>query len=830
MEPTILLIQKVIFNDLDVDIAIGKIDSLISDANEPLKYRCVLRALKSLKEDNIVDFCGHIRQCMQYFQSGILISNELYDKIYMHKMPFGFIFDTTNNNIELTIEVNIANDIDDLRSSYSNIKSRRTKKSFGDGTLYRYLGYENYTSLSQKMLIYVISNMKKNETLLACLPTGGGKSLAWQLPALSNMYDGLIIVVVPTIALAIDHEISTKQLYAKCEFSSTFCAAYYSGIDQKNKNRIFEGIDNNTLSILYISPEALMHKEFKEKILASAKNSKISALVIDEAHLVVSWGIKFRPEFQLLGSFRNQIKELSESGLKTILLSATLTMEDTEILKIIFDDDFLTEFRADELRPEPKFYMHKCNDEEERKDILVKLVKQAPKPLIVYTSRPEIAKTYYNKLKELGFSYLELFTGETKNSDRERILEQWRKDEIDIIIATSAFGMGVDKEDIRTIITSYIPENVSRYYQEIGRAGRDGCTSLCYWLINETEDNEIINNLTKSSILTVDNIVKRWKAMYSNAKAGEGPNKVWLDVKIAPEHLKYETTGQQNAGWNKDVIIFMLKSNLLRIIDVDISSNNGYKMLVELVQISILENSEKLSTYLTNFRANERTRISEGIKSIKKLIKSAKKNCFSTIFIDEFPYAQEVCSGCPYCRNKSFGIAFKEGKIGIKSSKDNILDTNLINFNTPFQQIVISNKQILLQNSVYIKADKYTECFSYLIKNKVNIIITPNITKGEDILEAISIYEFNAYMILTLDEFMKIGYKWLNGVCAIIYNENEYLTDKYFDFSNKYIAKNQANRIIHIGPSSQYIKSEEKRLSDLADIEISYNFYVEGGK
>ena len=356
------ILQSVLIDKLNVDIAIGNVEKYIKESEQSSFYMPIIRTLWAYREGKIVDFCGHFRQCMNYYKCSFELTQKLYEDIFEYKNLFGFIFNY-DNGYKVNINLDILPENKELCSKYTFEKRRFYNPSLGDGRLYRYYGYKNYTSLSQKLLMYFISNMERNETILACLPTGGGKSLSWQLQAISNTYQGLIIVVVPTVALAIDHERSSQKIYDNNFGLDTYPLAYYGGIDNDKKKQIYDEISEGTLPILYISPEALQNKEFQENIFNAAKNGKVSAMVIDEAHLIVNWGISFRPEFQILSVFRNRLKEYSTIGLKTILLSATFTEEDTQIIKSLFEEEVFTEFRADELRPEPSYYIYKCNSQ-----------------------------------------------------------------------------------------------------------------------------------------------------------------------------------------------------------------------------------------------------------------------------------------------------------------------------------------------------------------------------------------------------------------------------------------------------------------------------------
>ena len=825
MNELMLLLQNTITDNIDIDYAIGEIEKALDESDCKSQILPIYRAIQAYREKKTLDMFGHLRQCMMYFKSPLNINEKLYKQMLEYKNLFGFVF--SNNNNTVNIEPIILPEDKKLASSYK-FKQMRTKvPSFGDGRVYGYYKYPTYNSFSQKMLMYMIANMAKNETLLACLPTGGGKSLTWQLPAISQMYQGVIIVVVPTIALAIDHERSSKIAYDRILGASDYPLAYYSGINAEKKMKIYDGIKYGTLPILYISPEALMHKEFRNKVFNAAEEGKISALFIDEAHLIVNWGVRFRPEFQLLSSFRNTLKEKCEKGLKTVLLSATYTEEDTEIIKTIFSDENFTEYRADELRPEPSFYFKKCESEEERIGLVNKLVSQAPKPVIVYTVGPDEGKKYFKAIKELGYSNVELFTGETKNDKREEIINLWNENKLDIIVATSAFGMGVDKADVRTIITTYIPENISRFYQEVGRAGRDGYAALNYFLVFEEIDNEYVSSLTKGVVLRVSSLIKRWKELLINAKR-ESSDKVWIDVNVPPEHLKHTNIGRLNAGWNKDVVLLLFRSGLIDIIDVENTNNSDYKILVHLKDIRILENPSLLENYITQYRENERARINDGIASIKGLLKAENKDCYSSYFVNEFPYAEKICNGCPYCNKQGLSSFYNKGKISIHSSREDFTNIYELNSTDMFDIFVKASKTLMLSTNYSLNSSEVKNAIAFLVSKNINIIIVENLSEASDLLETLSFYDNYMYMILTLEEAKQVEIKWLNGVCAAFYTDNAEYNEELYQYLCKYAEENEENKAIHIANVDQYICSENKLLSELIDQNLDGEQYFGG--
>ena len=550
----------------------NKIIALMNKSEEKAKYSSLIRCVETCENDDFFDFCGHLRQALNIFNGSVTVSAGLSAKISKYKARYGFSL-IGGNVYEVNIQKEICREIDDLRSVYRYENRKNSPTSISNGVVYRYFGYPSFTSLQQKMLLYIVSNMKNNQTLLACLPTGAGKSLTWQFIAVSEMYSGCIIVVIPTVALAINHEKSAIELFEKIEGFSKTARAYHSELGNERKQIIYKELDENKLSLLFVSPEALLAKEFKEKVLKASEKGNISALIVDEVHIVVSWGMKFRPEFQLLSSLRNEMQRLSPRGIRTILLSATITEHDKNTIRRLFRDDEMLEYRADELRPEFEYYAHECKSNAEREEIIKKLTDQAPKPMIIYTVTPEIAEHYYEMLRNHGYNRIETFTGNTHYNDRLKIIQKWDNDDLDIIVATSAFGMGVDKADVRTIVTTYIPESVSRYYQEVGRAGRDGYSALNYWLFYYEQDDTIIKRLTDTALLTEKRLSERWESLYKSAKRVPGTaDRVRIRMDSIPEDMKGNIIGKQHVNWNKDAVLLLYREGIIDIVDLQFIS------------------------------------------------------------------------------------------------------------------------------------------------------------------------------------------------------------------------------------------------------------------
>lgn len=814
MDNALQILSRVLSEDLDASKAEELLEAELEASLAPTGILPFIRTVRAYREQKWVDFCGHLRQCLCYASSSVAINGFVKEKIEPLKKAFGFIIAKEQGVDKVNISPVMLQDIPDLSSRYRFKSLRRNDSSLGDGSLYRNFKYKNYLSLSQKFLIYSIRNMSENETLLACLPTGGGKSLSWELPALEGTLSGTVIVVVPTIALACDHEKSSRKAFENHLGVSGEPVAYYSSLTTKKKQDILNQLENGAVPILYISPEALLNKQFKNAVTRSAKNGYISMLVVDEAHLIAQWGLKFRPEFQLIAAFRDSLEEVSHHGIKTVLLSATLNRVDTDTIKTVFYSKNFSEYRADALRTEPEFYLHRC--ENERMELVKRLIYQVPRPVIIYAATVQQAKDTCSEMKSIGFKNVEVFTGETSKDDRESIMNAWDENRVDIICATSAFGMGVSKPDVRTIITIYIPENISRFYQEVGRSGRDGYASLSYWLYQK-DDWNIVRDLTKAAVPTIALIAERWTSLLKKSTAVSG-NARWLDLRTAPDRLKDTFTGEKNLNWNKDIVLFLLRRGLISILDCDISGESGgtYKLLVRLNNISLLENEQLITETLSQYRDEERGAVDQDCENVSYLLKNYKHSCLSEHFTEEFPYSASACSGCPSCRSEgnihfsgttylNYYRAKRPDSFSFKSINDDLLSSYL-DYRSNILIAVPSDDE-------YSKAD----LVAALVKIGANIIVLPPNVDKDALLERTKKVRKSNYMLLTFDELAQLDIGWIFGVCALFYSDDDRYNSKLFSFAEEYLASFPGNKVINIAPEDTMINTQSKTIMQLVD-------------
>ena len=326
--------------------------------------------------------------------------------------------------------------------------------------LKQYFGYDEFLPLQEE----IITSVLNGEDALVLMPTGGGKSLCYQLPALR--FDGLTLVVSPLIALMKDQVDALKSNGIPAAFIN-------STLPYSEQLRIREQALQGVLKILYVAPERLSLPNF-QTFLARLK---VSLVAVDEAHCISVWGHDFRPDYRRLGDLRNALP-----GVPFLALTATAT---ERVRRDILDQLHLNkprQFIASFNRANLNYSVLPKN--RDSFEVLVELLqKHKGESSIIYcTSRIE-TESLAAQLREDGFDAQPYHAG-LDNETRRKTQEDFIRDRVSIIVATIAFGMGIDKPNIRLLVHYDLPKSLEGYYQETGRAGRDGLPSDCVLLYN----------------------------------------------------------------------------------------------------------------------------------------------------------------------------------------------------------------------------------------------------------------------------------------------------------------------------------------------------------
>lgn len=428
--------------------------------------------------------------------------------------------------------------------------------------LKRYFGFDAYRSYAGEALQEnAVKAAIDNKSILAVFPTGGGKSITFQVPALMSGENskGLTVIISPLQSLM-------KDQVDNLEKSGITVAVTINGLlDPIERAKSFERVEDGSASILYISPESLRSKSIERLLLGR----KIVRFVIDEAHCFSSWGQDFRVDYLYIGDFIKSLQEKKNlyDGIPVSCFTATAKQKVIEDIKDYFKEKLsldLELFTSKASRTNLQYKVFEKTDEEEKYSSVRDLIEEKNCPSIIYVSRRGRAAKLAERLTKDGF-IAKPFHGGMDSNEKTENQNQFISGEIQIMVATSAFGMGVDKKDIGMVIHYDISDSLENYIQEAGRAGRDENISAdCFVLFNEEDLGKhfILLNQTKLSIKEIQQVWKaikeitKFRSSVSNSaleiarKAGWDDNVVQIETRVTTAIAALEDAGYLKRGQN----------------------------------------------------------------------------------------------------------------------------------------------------------------------------------------------------------------------------------------------------------------------------------------
>ncbi|MFP4664967.1 MAG: ATP-dependent DNA helicase RecQ [Bacteroidales bacterium] len=477
--------------------------------------------------------------------------------------------------------------------------------------LVKYWGYSNFRDLQEEIILSVA----EGKDTLGLMPTGGGKSITFQVYSLAN--EGVCIVVTPLIALMKDQVYNLKRRKIKA-------TAIYSGMSRDEMEMALNNTVNGGYKFLYLSPERLQTEAFRERL----KQMNVNLLAIDESHCISQWGYDFRPSYLEIANIREILPHVP-----VLALTATAT---PEVVKDIQEKLKFKEENVLQKSFERKNLAYVVRYTENKTAELLKIVTRIPGSAVIYVRSRNKTKQIADFLKKQGISADHYHAGLGKEI-REQKQEAWQTDKIRIMVSTNAFGMGIDKSDVRLVVHIDLPESLEAYFQEAGRGGRDEKKAWAVLLYNEGDISNLNKRLT-TNFPPLDKITRVYEALgnYYQLPVGAGKDMAYdFDIfdfskkfKLDPMTIHYSLKILAGEGYievteevnNPSRIMFIIHRDKLYEFQV---ANKNHDVFIKLLLRSytgLFTNYTNINEDILAKRANTTPKIIyEYLKTLQKL-------------------------------------------------------------------------------------------------------------------------------------------------------------------------------------------------------------------
>lgn len=365
-------------------------------------------------------------------------------------------------------------------------------------TLKNFWGYDSFRELQEDVMISLL----EGRDTLALLPTGGGKSICYQLPALVS--EGICLVISPLLALMKDQVFQLNSIGIEAEYLS-------SELDDDEQEIIYERAIRGDIKILYVSPERLGNSVFLKKI----SEVGLSFIAVDEAHCISEWGQDFRPSYQNIKEFRQII-----DNIPCLALTATATPKVISDIKEKLGLENAHIFQKSYKRENLSIYIEEIYDKYQK---VYDFLKNNIVSGIIYVRTRKDAEDLALFLKDKGLKNVDFYHAGLSVEEKNNRQKKWQMSSNEILISTNAFGMGIDKDNVKFVMHFSPSASLENYYQEIGRAGRDGEESYVFLLWNEQELSDI-DDVLYAQIPNKEEFLRIVKTLYSKFQIAEAEN------------------------------------------------------------------------------------------------------------------------------------------------------------------------------------------------------------------------------------------------------------------------------------------------------------------